>query len=346
MVKRLLKTLCVFLLLASFTIMPVYAEETWESKVGFNSGAKYEEFLSNYTEETVTAQVILNTDQSYSINFCPPVDELFLEKATAEGWVYDEASDSYEPYFCEQIALALGVEVDKLDKSSAEFYKLRMEYADKALALRRSAVVELNESSVRKILETYPQIGNGLGEITGQMKFSPWITMSLGKAEIEELAKLDCIKDVWIWDVEDVAEDDEVVPIIELTDDAKKNSDYSIDGAYFSLPAEGLTAEQAATLFNERVAVYDQYGRPLSDDVILCTGYWIVNDEGDVLYTAVKGDANGDGMVSTIDYAIMENCIKNKTDLNPCVMYATSLVGINGPTTTDLMVLEKMLSGK
>ena len=82
MVKRLLKTLCVFLLLASFTIMPVYAEETWESKVGFNSGAKYEEFLSNYTEETVTAQVILNTDQSYSINFCPPVDELFLEKAT------------------------------------------------------------------------------------------------------------------------------------------------------------------------------------------------------------------------------------------------------------------------
>lgn len=67
--------------------------------------------MSNYTEEAVTAQVILNTDQSYSINFCPPVDELFHEKATAKGWVYDEVSDSYEPYFCEQIALALGVEV-------------------------------------------------------------------------------------------------------------------------------------------------------------------------------------------------------------------------------------------
>lgn len=342
MSNKIIKTMSVWLLLFTLTLTSVSAVEdyqSWESKI-----YQIEEADSLFADETSTITVVVEFDyeKEYSYSFCPEVDELYHKKAAEKGWVLDDKTNSYYPHFCYLAAQALGVELEALDPSSREANALIMGYAEQSMMLRREAIKELNAPQLEACLSEYPEIGNGIGKITGQSIYGSFITMEVNRADLEALAKLECVKRITLYDLYEV-EDELVVPVFVLSDTAGDDYHYDIDD-HLVCNVVGKTALEVSSIFTKPAIPFDRYGQPLKEDAIVRTGDRLMNEEGVACYVIVKGDINYDGMLSTTDYAVLRSYIQGTAQLDYPSYLAAQLDGDASVSTTDLLVMKKMLS--
>ncbi len=102
---------------------------------------------------------------------------------------------------------------------------------------------------------------------------------------------------------------------------------------------EKMTVLEWKKLFEEEVIFTDGMGNILSDDQWVCTGYTVQNK--DLSYViAVKGDLDGDGKVTAMDYRMLKQYVLGKYRLTPEAYYAAMVTG-DRITSLDYAVVKR-----
>ncbi|MBQ3195395.1 MAG: dockerin type I repeat-containing protein [Clostridia bacterium] len=194
--KNLLALLTVVMIIVT-SVLPVSAEgvaaedeKAWENKIC--DTWSWEAMKAENPNGTTKATVLFATRAEQK-----DVTALYHKKMEAQGFVYDEKSQSFDPCYYSLIAKELGLSVDTLDKASIDVSQRMISYYNQANILRANSLFELNEQLVLQYLADYPEI-NSIGKILHHNKGLCGLYMELSVADIEALAKLDCVYSIGI----------------------------------------------------------------------------------------------------------------------------------------------------
>jgi len=130
------------------------------------------------------------------------------------------------------------------------------------------------------------------------------------------------------------------------------NTISKVDDNTFRGFAENTTIANAKKKFAEEdkyLEIRNTKGEKVADTGILCTGYTInivVNNNVSVTYDiVVAGDINGDGTISTSDYASARQVLKNTYNVSGAFKFASDVDGDGTVSSNDYILLKGHING-
>jgi len=206
--KKLFALLTVVILIVS-SVLPAMADSvpadddtSWEDKIADKEN--WEAMKAEIPDGTTTANVyfVTRADQR-------DVAALKHQKMAEQGFVFDEETQSFTYSYYAAIAEEMGVSVEELDKDSNDVKQKMITYYNQEYSYFIDALQELNTQIIEQYLADYPEI-NSIGRIINYDDLLCGLFMELSVADIEALAKLDCIDNISI-DYGMIPSDDESV---------------------------------------------------------------------------------------------------------------------------------------
>lgn len=284
--KKLFALLTVVILIVS-SVLPVMADSvpadddtSWEDKIGDKEN--WEAMKAEIPDGTTTATLQFVTSASSE-----DVTALYHQKMAEQGFVFDKETQSFDPSYYAAIAEEMGVSVEELDKDSDDVKQKMIVYYTQGNICRIDALQELNTQIIEQYLADYPEI-NSIGRIINYSDVLCGLFMELSVADIEALAKLDCVFCIdidygLVWEDGESTEDSSEEPSEDITteDSSTPESSAAPAVAYGDVNGDGEinNLDAAQTLKHD------------SELIIL---------DGDALAAA---DVNGDGVVNSLDAA-------------------------------------------
>lgn len=130
---------------------------------------------------------------------------------------------------------------------------------------------------------------------------------------------------------------------LKLTSAAEATGLYTLGAQYFEGFAQKATVSRLQELFEYDVAISTADGAALSESAVVGTGC-VIGCGGESRTAVLRGDINGDALVSTIDYLTLNAAVKNGSPLTGAYFVAADLNCDGMNSTADCIAIKKMLA--
>ncbi len=128
-----------------------------------------------------------------------------------------------------------------------------------------------------------------------------------------------------------------------LSQAAASDVKYKLTDLYFEGFDQKTVRTEFGGLFEYEVEVRDTLGALVSDDGVIGTGY-TVSCAGESRITVLRGDLNSDAFVSTVDYMVLTNAIKDGKAFEGAYAQAADLTFDSVTSSADCIAIKRALT--